>query len=112
MGNLQSKKKACKGTFLKIYNGDYDYYSDEDRNKARLIARLREIYMLIGMQGFAAGMSLGFFSFHSYGRRSIPVILLGGWLGKDIMYYLKIDEILTAIQENLQQDTTDLEFKS
>jgi hypothetical protein len=112
MGNLHSKKKSCKNTFLKIHNGDYDYYSDEDRNKARLLARLREIYMLIGMQGFAAGMSLSFFRFHSHGRSAIPVILVGGWLGKDIMYYLKIDEILTAIQENLQQDTTDLEFKS
>ena len=112
MGNLYSKKKACKNTFLKIYNADYDYYSDEDRNKARLLARLREIYMLIGMQGFAAGMTLSFFRFYGQGRSAIPVILVGGWLGKDFMYYLKIDELLTAIQENLQQDLTDLEFQS
>ena len=101
MGNLYSKKKACKDTFLKIHNGDYDYYSDQDRNKARLLSRLREIYMLIGMQGFAVGVSLSFFRFYNQGRRGIPVILVGGWLGKEFMYYLKIDELLTAIQENL-----------
>lgn len=112
MGNLYSKKKACKTTFSKIHNGDYDYYSDEDRNKARLLARLREIYMLIGIQGFGFGMSLSFFRFYNQGRSAIPVILVGGWLGKEFMYYLKIDELLTAIQDNIKQDSTDLEFNS
>lgn len=105
MGNLPSKKRVCKDAFKRTHNPNYDYYSEADRNEARFISRLSEIYALIGLQGTGLGMSAAFLKFHSRGRGAIPLILGSGWFGKEIMYFFKVDEILTAIQENLPQES-------